>query len=80
MVEIKIRVRIGSGANGSVLWNTRCGNKEVVHKNWKHFEALGACRTLGIESEKAAERGQILTISPAHSGTMVQEIGEIWAA
>ncbi len=40
IVEIKIRVRIGSGANGSVLWNTRCGNKEVVHKNRKHFEAL----------------------------------------
>jgi len=38
---------------------------------------LGACRTWGIESEKAAERGQIVTISPAHSETMVQESGEI---
>jgi hypothetical protein len=36
---------------------------------------LGACLTWGIESEKAAERGQILTISPAHSWTMVQKIG-----
>jgi hypothetical protein len=42
--------------------------------------ALGACQTWGIESEKVAERGQILTISPAHSGTMVQESGEIWTA
>jgi hypothetical protein len=41
---------------------------------------LGACRTWGIESEKAAERGQIVTISPAHSGTMFQESGEIWTA
>ncbi len=41
---------------------------------------LGACRTWGIESEKVAERGQIVTISPAHSGTMVQESGEIWTA
>jgi hypothetical protein len=32
--------------------------------------SLGACRTWGIESEKAAERGQIVTISPAHSGAM----------
>jgi hypothetical protein len=41
---------------------------------------LGVCRTWGIESEKAAERGQILTISPVHSGTMGQESGEIWTA
>jgi len=27
-----------------------------------------------------AERGQILTISLAHSGTMAQEISEIWTA
>jgi hypothetical protein len=46
----------------------------------KGTQALGACQTWGIESEKAAERGQILTISLAHSGTMVQESGEIWAA
>ena len=42
--------------------------------------SLGACRTWGIESEKVDERGQILTISLAHSGTMVQESGEIWTA
>jgi hypothetical protein len=40
----------------------------------------GACLTWGIENEKAAERGQIVTISPAHSGTMVQASGEIWTA
>jgi hypothetical protein len=45
-----------------------------------HPTLLGACRTWGIESEKAAERGQIVTISPAQSGTMVQECGEIWTA
>ncbi len=44
------------------------------------WQRLGVCRTWGIESEKVDERGQILTISPAHSGTMVQESGEIWTA
>jgi hypothetical protein len=34
------------------------------------FVYLGACRTLGIESEKAAERGQLVSISLAHSGTI----------
>jgi fructose-bisphosphate aldolase class I len=42
--------------------------------------ALGACRTLGIDSEKVPERGQILTIFQAQSGTMGQEGGEIWTA
>jgi len=42
--------------------------------------SLGARRTWGIESEKADERGRILAISPAHSGTMGQESGEIWTA
>jgi len=41
---------------------------------------LGACLTLGIDSENVAERGQILTILPAHSGTMGQEGDEIWIA
>jgi len=43
-------------------------------------DVAGARRIWGIESEKAAERGQIVTISPAHSGAMVQESGEIWTA
>ncbi len=52
--------------------------KEVTKGEGYTF--LGACRAWGIESEKAAARGKILTILPAHSGTMVQEIGEIWTA
>ena len=35
---------------------------------------------MGIESEKAAERGHILMISPVHSGTMGQESVEIYTA
>ena len=31
-------------------------------------------------SEQAAERGRIVTISPAHRGTMGQERREIWTA
>ena len=31
-------------------------------------------------SEKGAERGQILTISPGNSGSIAQENGEIWTA
>ncbi len=55
-------------------------NKVPQNRTEKKLYKLGACRTWGIESEKAAERGQILTFSPAHSGTMVQESGEIWTA
>ena len=41
---------------------------------------LGACRTLGVESENAPQRGQFLPDSPPHSGTMGQEAGKKWAA
>jgi hypothetical protein len=34
---------------------------------YREWERLGACRTLGIDSENVAERGQILTILPAPS-------------
>ncbi|MFZ5486406.1 MAG: hypothetical protein ACOY5G_05310, partial [Pseudomonadota bacterium] len=40
----------------------------------------GACRTLGVESENAPQRGQFLPDSPPHSGTMGQEDGKKWAA
>jgi hypothetical protein len=36
-----------------------------------HPTLLRACRTWGIESEKAAERGQILTISPAERSSTI---------
>ncbi|MFZ5486999.1 MAG: hypothetical protein ACOY5G_08365, partial [Pseudomonadota bacterium] len=42
--------------------------------------ALGACRTLGVESENAPQRGQFLPDSPPHSGAMGQEDGKKWAA
>ncbi|MFZ5486262.1 MAG: DUF2946 family protein [Pseudomonadota bacterium] len=41
---------------------------------------MGACRALGVESEKAPRRGQFLPDSPPHSGTMGQEAGKKWAA
>ncbi|RCX07283.1 ribosomal 50S subunit-recycling heat shock protein [Extensimonas vulgaris] len=45
----------------------------------KH-ELLAACRTLGVESEKAPQRDQFLPDSQPHSGTMGQEDGKKWAA
>ena len=51
------------------------GEKRRTLENRK---ILGVCRTWGIEHEKAAERGQIVTIFPVQSGTMGQERGEIW--
>ena len=52
---------------------------------WSDFDALatlplGACRTLGVESENAPQREQFLPDSPPHSGTMGQEAGKKWAA
>ncbi|WP_144731618.1 hypothetical protein [Extensimonas perlucida] len=41
---------------------------------------LGACRTLGVESENAPQRDQFLPDSPPHSGAMGQEDGKKWAA
>ncbi|MGD9550591.1 MAG: biotin--[acetyl-CoA-carboxylase] ligase [Burkholderiaceae bacterium] len=41
---------------------------------------LGACRTLGVESENAPRRGQFLPDSQPHSGAMGQEDGKKWAA
>ncbi|MFZ5485651.1 MAG: sensor domain-containing diguanylate cyclase [Pseudomonadota bacterium] len=40
----------------------------------------GACRTLGVVSENAPQRGQFLPDSPPHSGAMGQEDGKKWAA
>ena len=42
--------------------------------------ALGACRTVGVESENAPRRGQFLPDSQPHSGAMGQEDGKKWAA
>ncbi len=44
------------------------------------FNFPGACRTLGVESEDAPQRGQFLPDSPPHSGAMGQEDGKKWAA
>ncbi|MGE4377431.1 MAG: hypothetical protein AB7E10_08695 [Burkholderiaceae bacterium] len=48
---------------------------------------LAACRTLGVESEDAPQRGQFLPDLPPHSGAMGQETGVLeeqrsqkWAA
>jgi len=45
-------------------------------------QGLGACRTLGVESENAPQRGQFLPDSPPHSGVraMGQEDDKKWAA
>jgi len=41
---------------------------------------LGACRTLGIDSEKGPQRGQFLPDLQAHSPAMGQKAGEKWTA
>jgi len=43
-------------------------------------DGLGACRTLGVESENVPQRGQFLPDSPPHGATMGQEAGKKWAA
>jgi len=40
----------------------------------------GVCRTLGVDSENAPQRGQFLPDSQPHSGAMGQEAGKKWAA
>ncbi len=44
------------------------------------LRGLGACRTLGVESENVPQRGQFLPDSQPHSGAMGQEDGKKWAA
>jgi len=56
----------------SLLVNAPAALKEGV--------PLGACRTLGVESENAPQRGQFLPDSPPHSGAMGQEDDKKWAA
>ncbi|MGE4377782.1 MAG: hypothetical protein AB7E10_10485 [Burkholderiaceae bacterium] len=46
----------------------------------KSDRLLGACRALGVESEKVPRRDQFLPDSPPHSGAMGQEDGKKWAA
>ena len=44
------------------------------------LQPLGACRTLGSDSEERPQRAQFLPDSPPHSRTMGQESGEKWSA
>ncbi len=44
------------------------------------LDLLGACRTLGVDSENVPQRGQFLPDSPPHSAAMGQEGGKKWAA
>jgi len=47
----------------------------------KYFRLLpGACRALGIDSEKEPRRGQFLPDLQAHSPAMGQKVGEKWTA
>ena len=51
-----------------------------MHETTEPLSCSRSLSGLGNRERKAAERGQILTISPAHSGPMGQESGEIWTA
>jgi hypothetical protein len=62
-----------------------CMGKPSNIFNRTHHQKLcktgpGVYRTWGIEREKAAEQGQIVTISLVPSGTMGQSSGELWIA
>ncbi len=43
-------------------------------------DALGACRTWGVDSEKRPQRGQFLPDLQAHSSPMGQKAGKKWTA
>ena len=43
-------------------------------------QSLGACRALGIDSEKEPQRGQFLPDLQAHSPAMGQKAGKKWTA
>ncbi len=52
-----------------------------LETRWERMTAkLGACRALGIDSEKEPQRGQFLPNLQAHSPAMGQKDGEKWAA
>ncbi|MGE4377471.1 MAG: glucokinase [Burkholderiaceae bacterium] len=55
------------------------GLVDLYHALREHA-GLGACWTLGVDSENAPRRGQFLPDSPPHSGAMGQEDGKKWAA
>lgn len=44
------------------------------------FDALGACRPWGVESENWPRRGQFLPDSKPHSHAMGQDDGDKWTA
>ncbi len=46
----------------------------------RQLKRLGACRALGIDSEKEPQRGQFLPDLQAHSPAMGQKAGEKWTA
>ena len=48
--------------------------------NKQNENILGACRALGIDSEKEPQRGQFLPDLQAHSPAMGQKAGEKWTA
>ena len=79
-IHLKLRVSFGCIPAPTTDMTKRLSPSGRTASIPRQHGCLGACRTWGIESEKAAEQGQIVTISPAHSGTMVQESGEIWTA
>ncbi len=54
------------------------GEKEAAAQSIR--ARLGACRALGIDSEKEPQRGQFLPDLQAHSPAMGQKAGEKWTA
>ena len=46
------------------------------HRTYAKLFRLAACRTLGVDSEKPPQRGQLLPDLPPHSQAMGQEDGE----
>ncbi len=89
-----LRPRVPLWAGQSVIGSVEPGllNQKALHDlldafneagqllKEEHPLELGACRALGIDSEKEPQRGQFLPDLQAHSPAMSQKAGEKWTA
>ncbi|MGD9549458.1 MAG: class I adenylate-forming enzyme family protein, partial [Burkholderiaceae bacterium] len=81
MGAVDLAYQVRQSDSVCLLAMDHCEDRHYIDKIQQMLpEMLGACRTLGVESENAPQRGQFLPDSPPHSGTMGQEDGKKWAA
>ncbi len=78
--QLRDRLEIAPRALGLEEIVTREPDLLVVMMNPGGSRPLGACRALGIDSEKEPQQGQFLPDLQTHSPAMGQKIGEKWTA